>query len=318
MPGDPNEICTPMRPAQSLERPVFEMPAGACDAHMHVFEARGEFPSKPLRYPNVPDANYTLPDGGLHHYLNLMPVLGIDNFVIVQPSFYGTDNTCLIDALAEAGPIARGIVNIEPSTSDAELERLHDAGVRGVRLDLFKRASLPIAEVQAYIRQMAARVAPLGWHLQFYTPGAIVRDSMDMLAELEIEFVVDHMGYMLAKDGLTEDDFGRMLDLLRDGHCWLKLSAPYRLARHSSMEAVDRVASAIVAAAPQKVLWGSDWPHIPEGTRDTGELLNALATWAPDAATRRMILVDNPRQLFDFAAVLVEQGVSPLRFPHSH
>ena len=304
MPGEPNEVSTKMRPAESLERPKFAMPKGACDAHMHVFETTPTFPGKPDRYPSVPDANYTLPDGGLHHYLKLMPVLGIDTFVIVQPSFYGTDNSCLIDALGEAGDVARGVVNIEATTSDAELERLHAAGVRGVRLDLFKRAKLPIAEVQAYIRTMAARVAPMGWHLQFYTPGSIVRDSMDMLAELEIEFVVDHMGYMLAKDGLTEDDFERMLDLLRERHCWLKLSAPYRLARHSSLEAVDRVATAIVRAAPNKVLWGSDWPHIPDGDRDTGGLLNALETWAPDAATRQAILVDNPRKLFDFAPIV--------------
>ena len=294
MPGMPNEVCTPCRPADTLERPKFEVPAGACDAHTHVFESRDT-------YPSIAEPNYTLPDGKLEHYLRLMPVIGIDTFVIVQPSFYGTDNACLLDALSGAGDCARGVVMVEPDISATELARFHILGVRGVRLDLFKRASLPREEIKAYISAMAAKVGPLGWHLQFYTPGAIIRDLIDFLADLEIEFVIDHMGYMLEKDGLNDGDFDRMLDLLRNGHGWLKLSGPYRLARHSSAEAVDAIAKAIVAAAPHKVLWGSDWPHIPEGERDTGELLNMLADWAPDPEVRKRILVDNPRKLFDFS-----------------
>jgi 2-pyrone-4,6-dicarboxylate lactonase len=293
MPGLPNEISTPMRPAHSLERPTFDVPAGACDAHMHVFEPG---------YPSIPEPNYTLPDGKLELFRKVMPVLGIDAFIIVQPSFYGTDNSCLLDALAAAGDAARGVVMMEPDISDAELARFHAAGVRGVRLDLFKRAALPTDDIKVYIQTMAAKAGPLGWHLQFYAPGSVIRDLMGFLGELEIAFVVDHMGYMLEKDGLTDDDFDQLLHLLRHGNCWVKLSAPYRLARYSGMAAVDRIATAIVAAAPHKVLWGSDWPHIPDGDRDTGELLNMLAAWAPDPATRQLILVDNPRKLFDFSA----------------
>ena len=294
MPGDPNEISTPCRPAATLQRPGFVVPAGTCDAHIHIFESQDI-------YPSVAAPNYTLPDGTLANYRAVMGALGLETFVIVQPSFYGTDNACLVDALGRAGDCARGVVMVEPDIDDAELRRFDAAGVRGVRLDLFKRAGLPRAEITAYIETMAARVGPLGWHLQFYAPGAVIRDIIDFLAGLEIEFVIDHMGYMLEKDGLTDGDFDRMLHLLRNGRCWIKLSAPYRLARHSSMAAVDRVATAIVAAASHKVLWGSDWPHIPDGDRDTGELLNMLALWAPDADVQRMILVDNPRRLFDFA-----------------
>jgi 2-pyrone-4,6-dicarboxylate lactonase len=293
MPGMPNEISTPMRPAHSLQRPVFDVPAGACDAHMHVFEPG---------YPSIAEPNYTLPDGKLELYREVMAVLGIDAFIIVQPSFYGTDNDCLLDALSAAGEAARGVVMVEPDISDAELARFHAAGVRGVRLDLFKRAALPTAEIENYINAIAAKAGPLGWHLQFYAPGAVIRDLMGFLAALEIAFVIDHMGYMLEKDGLTDDDFDQLLGLLQHGNCWVKLSAPYRLARYSGMAAVDGIASALVAAAPHKILWGSDWPHIPDGDRDTGELLNMLAAWAPDPATRQLILVDNPRKLFDFAA----------------
>lgn len=283
-----------MRLLEAVERPGFDVPEGACDTHMHVFG--------PLEtYPSVAHPHYTLPDGKLDHFRALMERLGLHYFVIVQPSFYDTDNSCLLDALAKSGDAARGVVMIEPDLADSELERYHNLGVRGVRLDLFKRAKLPLAEIQAYITMMAAKVAPLGWHLQFYAPGYIVRDLLDFLRTLETDFVIDHMGYMLEADGLTQDDFDRLLDLMKTGNCWLKLSAPYRLAKTSGYAAVEGVAKAIVQAAPEKAIWGSDWPHIPGSSRDTGELLNLLLKWAPDSDVRRQILVDNPRRLFGFA-----------------
>ena len=286
-------ISTPMRDCQTLERPAFAVPDLACDAHMHVFG--------PLdRYPCVERPHYTLPDGKLAHYLRLMEVLKLKRFVIVQPSFYGTDNRCMIDALQVAGSIARGVAMIEEDTDAATLERFHKAGVRAVRLDLFARSALPTVEIQRYITRMAKRCATLGWHLQFYAPGWVVRNLIPFLADVQTDFVIDHMGYMLEEDGLTQDDFARLLDLLRDGNCWLKLSAPYRIAKHRGYEAVAPMARGIIAAAPHKVIWGSDWPHIPDGSRDTGELLNLLAQWTNDAAVHRAILADNPARLFDF------------------
>ena len=286
-------VSTPMRAIDTLERPRFAVPRGACDAHMHVFGPQE-------RYPRVPRPHYTLPDGTLDHYLRLMPYLGIERFVIVQPSFYDTDNRCLLDMLALAGERARGIVMIEPDIADAELDRFHRIGVRGVRLDLFKRAQMPLAEIQAYIAGMAARISRLGWHLQFYVPGYVVKKLIDFLATLKIDFVIDHMGYMLEEDGLTQADFGKLLALARGGHCWLKLSGPYRIAKGKGYEAVEHVAKAIVNNAPERAIWGSDWPHIPNSQRDTGELLNLMTVWAPDEATRRRILADNPKRLFGF------------------
>ena len=287
-------VSEPMRPLDTIERPAFAVPAGACDVHMHVFG--------PLdRYPCVPHPHYTLPEGNLDHFRKLMAVLGLERFVIVQPSFYDTDNRCLLDALAAtADGAARGVVMIDLDLPTAELERYHGLGVRGVRLDLFKRAGQPRAAIEDYITAMAAKIAPLGWHLQFYAPGWLVRDLIDFLATLENDFVIDHMGYMLEADGLTEADFSRLLSLMREGQCWLKLSAPYRLAKTRGYEAVEEVAKAIVRAAPEKAIWGSDWPHIPGSGRDTGELLNLLTRWAPEPAVRRQILVDNPARLFGF------------------
>jgi 2-pyrone-4,6-dicarboxylate lactonase len=286
-------ISTPMRDSATLERPAFAMPPHACDAHMHVFGSLQD-------YPCVARPHYTLPDGRLDPYLRLMSALQLERFVIVQPSFYGTDNRCMIDALRAAGPIARGVAMIDEDTGAATLDAFHTAGVRAVRLDLFARSSLPTVEIQQYIARMAKRCASLGWHLQFYAPGWVVRNLIPFLGDVQTEFVIDHMGYMLEEDGLTEADFARLLGLLRDGNCWLKLSAPYRIAKDRGYEAVAPMAKGIIEAAPRKVIWGSDWPHIPDGSRDTGVLLNLLGTWTSDASVRQAILADNPARLFGF------------------
>jgi predicted TIM-barrel fold metal-dependent hydrolase len=206
----------------------------------------------------------------------------------------------MIDALHVAGSIARGVVMIEENIDAATLDSFHHSGVRAIRLDLFARAGLPTAEIQQYITRMARLCASLGWHVQFYAPGWVVRNLIPFLADVRSDFVIDHMGYMLEEDGLTQSDFDRLLSLLKDGNCWLKLSAPYRIAKHRGYEAVAPMAEAIIEAAPHKVIWGSDWPHIPDSTRDTGELLNLLGAWTDDAAVRKMILSDNPARLFDY------------------
>ena len=286
-------ISTPMRDADTLSRPTIIMPAHACDAHMHVFGPESI-------YPHVEHPHYTLPDGALPLYMKTMTALGLQRFVIVQPSFYGVDNRCMIEALHEAGPIARGVVMIEEEIDDAELDRFHQAGVRAVRLDLFARSEQPTTDIQQYITRMASRCDSRGWHLQFYAPGWIVKKLIPFLAEMEMDFVIDHMGYMLEEDGLGPADFERLLDLLKGGHCWLKLSAPYRIAKHRGYEAVAPMAMSIIEAAPHRCIWGSDWPHIPDSTRDTGELLNLLGAWTADPAIHNMILADNPARLFDY------------------
>ena len=284
-------ISLPLRPLETLSKPTFEIPAGAWDVHVHIFGPE-------QRYPHVAQPHYTLPDGNLAQYRRLMPLIGMQRFVIVQPSFYGTDNSCLLDTLDEIGTVARGVVMIDTDITDSQLQRFHDKGVRAVRLDLFKRARLPLAEVRSYILEIEARVKPLGWHLQFYAPGYIVRDLIGFFRSLRIDFAIDHMGYMLEEDGLKSQDFAALLDLLDGGHCYLKLSGAYRIARKRGYEFVEPVAKAIVERAPERAVWGSDWPHISDSDRDTGELVSLLERWAPSAAVRRKILVDNPNRLF--------------------
>ena len=284
-------LSLPMRSLETIESSRFTVPDGACDTHTHVFG--------PLdRYPAVAHPHYTLPDGNLAQYRRLMPFIGVQRFAIVQPSFYGTDNSCLLDTLDEIGAVARGVVMIDTEIADSELQRFHDKGVRAVRLDLFKRAQLPLAQVQSYILEVEARVRPLGWHLQFYAPGYLVRDLVGFFRTLRIDFVIDHMGYMLEEDGLKSQDFAALLNLLDTGHCYLKLSGAYRIAKTRGYDFVEPVAKAIVDRAPERAVWGSDWPHISYSDRDTGELVSLLERWAPTAAVREKILVDNPNRLF--------------------
>ena len=280
---------TPMRAAGTNTRPRFAMPPGSCDAHFHVFE---------LGFPSVPAPLYTFPDATLAQYLELADVLGLERMVLVQPTYYGTDNSLTLEVLRRVGPRCRAVVRIDEDTSDETLDEYHALGVRAIRLDLFARAARPTREIIDYVRRMAARTTPRGWHLQFYTPGTVVRDLLPFLAGLEDTFVIDHMGYMLEADGLTAADFDRLLGVLEQGRCWIKLSGPYRIAKHKPLSSLQELGRSLVATRPDRLLWGSDWPHLPNGQRDTGELLNLLADWAPDEADRQRILVESPDRLF--------------------
>jgi 2-pyrone-4,6-dicarboxylate lactonase len=282
-------VTTPMRDAETNTPPRFAVEPGSCDCHVHVFETG---------YPHVAEPLYTFPDATLEQYQRLASRLGFERMVLVQPSYYGTDNRLLLDVLTRVGPSCRGVVQIHEDLPDAELDRFHELGVRAVRLDLFARASWPVAEIHAYISRMAARVRPRGWHLQFYSPGTVVRDLLPFLGELEDPFVIDHMGYMLEADGLTGSDFEDLLAVLQRGSCWVKLSGPYRIAKEKPLSSVQPIGAALVQARPDRLIWGSDWPHLPNGQRDTGELVNLLADWAPDEHDRHRILVDSPEALF--------------------
>jgi 2-pyrone-4,6-dicarboxylate lactonase len=280
----------PMRPAETNTRPRFPVPPNSCDTHFHVFEPG---------FPHVAEPLYTFPDGTLEKYLRMAERLGIERMVLVQPTYYGTDNSLLLDVLRKAGPRCRGVARIDDDTTDSELDRYHEAGVRAIRLDLFARSSWPVEDIIAYVRKAAARARPRGWHLQFYTPGTVVRDLLPFLGDLEETFVIDHMGYMKKSAGAVPADFERLVKLLDGGRCHIKLSGPYRLVgEERPLSAVEPIGRALVAARPDRLLWGSDWPHLPDGRRDTGELLNLLADWAPDQADRHRILVEAPEKLF--------------------
>jgi predicted TIM-barrel fold metal-dependent hydrolase len=147
---------------------------------------------------------------------------------------------------------------------------------------------------------MIEKARPRGWHIQFYTPGYVVRDLIPFLGTLDDDFVIDHMGYMLEEDGLTGDDFAKLLELMEKGKAWLKLSGPYRIAKARGYKSVEHLARGIVNARPDRAIWGTDWPHLTDGSRDSGELVNLLLDWIPDEEIRHQVLVDNPAKLFGF------------------
>ncbi len=281
---------TPMRPADSNTPPGFEVPAGACDAHFHVFEPG---------YPHVADPLYTFPDGTLQQYLDMSDFLGLARGVLVQPTFYGTDNRLTLDVLRRAGDRCRAVVRVDEDVTDEELDEYHELGVRAIRLDLFARADSDIDDIASYVTRMATRTRPRGWHLQFYTPGRVVRDLIPFLSTFEDTFMIDHMGYMKEDEGLTPQDSEAMLAMFADNtNCWIKLSGAYRIAKDRPLSAVAELGRSLVATCADRLTWGSDWPHLPNGQRDTGELLNLLADWAPHAEDRAKILVASADHLF--------------------
>jgi len=284
----PFATTTPMRAAASNQRARFAVPALACDTHFHVFEQG---------YPAVDDPQYTFPDGSLEQYLAMAEFLGIERMVLVQPTYYGVDNSLLLDTLGRLGDRARGVARIADDISPGELATLDLAGVRAIRLDLFERKGWSLEALREYVASMASLARSLGWHIQFYSPGALVRDLLPFLVTLDVPFVVDHMGYMRKSDGL-EEAFQGLVTALSSGNCYVKLTGPYRVAGDAPLATVHDIGAALVKARADRLLWGTDWPHLPDGGRDTGELLNLLADWAPDEADRHQILATTPDELF--------------------
>lgn len=282
-------------------RPSFELPRGACDSHFHVFGPVG-------RYPAAKTARYDPPDEALEAYLHLMRNLGFERFVFVQPSVYGIDNACMLDAMRQLDPaVRRGVVDVdELSTSDAELADLHKLGVRALRVNV--ATTLPrkdglAAVMKPRILRLAKLARELGWHLDFLSPGWLLLDLLPTLRELDVKFSIGHFGVFAARDGMERSGFAEFLQLVADGsgRCWMKLSGPYRCSDADEFSDLQPFAEALIAQAPGQLLWGSDFPYLSFEERVvTTQLVNKLQDWAPDPALRQKILVENPARLFGF------------------
>lgn len=288
-------------PDRSPLPPSFAVPAGACDSHMHIFGPAARFPYAARR-------GYTPPDCTVADYGRLMATLGLDRVVVVQPSVYDTDNACTLDALAQLGEAARGVAVLDPDVSDAALDALHEAGVRGVRFNLSFDDGSGLAPLEA----LARRIARLGWHVQFNARSSILVENVDRLKRLPVEVVVDHMGSVVASRGMEQAGLRALLDLLATGRTWVKLSGAYRTTRAGPPYAeAAPYARALAEAAPDRCVWGSDWPHpgLKGPMPNDGTLLDLLADWVPDTAARRAILVDNPARLYGFGTRAVDSPV---------
>jgi 2-pyrone-4,6-dicarboxylate lactonase len=268
----------------------FRVPPGAWDTHIHAIGAVD-------RFPLAANRSYTPAQIPIEAYVALMGRLGIAHAVLVQPSIYGTDNRAMVDALSRYPERFCGVAVVDPGIADRELTALHDAGVRGVRANLLNRGGISFADACT----LAGRFADLGWHLQLQIDVSTF-DRFDAVAELPVDVVIDHMGYMSADKGAANPGFLRLLKLVEAGRCWVKLSAPYRMTDwpRFGYGAVAPLARALVRANPQRMLWGSDWPHtdLRAGMPNDGDLLDQLGVWIEDDAVREAILVTNPASLY--------------------
>ena len=268
------------------------LPPGACDCHVHVYEDG---------FPVAPTAVSKPPHGPLAAYRQVQAALGLQRVVLVQATAYGFDNRCMLEALRALGPAARGIAIVPPDASDAELERLHGQGVRGVRYMTIPNAGGLLSWDS--IEHMAARIAPLGWNINLQLDGRDLPQRKAVIDSLPCKVVIDHTGKFLEPVAPDDPAFMALLGVLEREQRWVKLSAPYETSKVGppGYDDVSVLARALVGAHPDRCLWASNWPHPNRVPPPSDAALSALlSAWAPDETVRRAILVDNPATVYGF------------------
>jgi predicted TIM-barrel fold metal-dependent hydrolase len=274
------------------ERAKAKAPLGAADCHHHIYDSR---------FPVDPNATLKPGDATVADYRMLQKRIGTTRHVVVQPSTYGVDNRCLLDALGQFGTkTARGVAVVNTSVRDAELHALHKAGVRGIRFNIAQAGATSVEMIEP----LSHRVAQLGWHIQINMTSEMILANAAIWDSLPTQIVFDHLAHLREPDGITDPTFAMVSALLKKGKAWVKLSGAYADTKVGPPTYADstEVARAYVKLAPQRLVWGSDWPHPSErGTKpDDALLFDLLSQWAPDESTRRRILVDNPARLYGF------------------
>jgi predicted TIM-barrel fold metal-dependent hydrolase len=301
------------RPGAALARasqpstPVnFAVPEGACDCHVHTFD--------PQKFPYSPSRPYTPEPVSVAELQSLHKALHISRVIVVQTTVYGTDNRGVLDAMKQLGPRARGVAVIDDKTPGSALDEMDRAGIRGIRLNLETAGQTDPEIGRKRFQAAVERIKGRKWHIQIYARLSVIEGIKTLVADAPMPVVFDHFGGVEAALGANQPGFSSLMTLVRTGKAYVKISAPYR----SSTEAPDYpdvspIARALVASNPERILWGSDWPHpgLPVPGRslaeitpffqiDDGHILNLLPTWVPDAAVRKTILVGNPAKLYGF------------------
>jgi 2-pyrone-4,6-dicarboxylate lactonase len=284
LPPDPH----PSKPEQTL-------PALACDTHCHVFG-----PAE--RFPYADDRSYTPPDAPYEHLVALHDFLGLSRGVIVQASCHGTDNRAMLNAIGRGAGRYRGVAIVDDNIDEAGLLALHDGGVRGVRFNFVEH--LGGAPDMAVFNRVLERIEPMGWHVVLHLDAKDIVPLQGVLERIRIPFLIDHMGRVRAQDGLEQEPFRRLLSLLRDNPlAWVKVCGGERVSvgKRPFDDAIP-FASALIESAPDRVLWGTDWPHpnISKDMPNDGGLVDLMYRFCPDAGLRQKLLVDNPMRLYDF------------------
>lgn len=287
--------CNPPDPA--TRPPRYRPPAGACDAHCHIFGPAAQ-------YPYAPDRTYTPPDAPLSRLKELQAILGLERAVLVNASCHGVDNSVIADAIAQSAGRYRGIANANDSFSEQNFQDLHEAGFRGVRFNFVKQ--LGGTPDMGEFHRIIGRIKSLGWHVDLHFDAADLLGYDELLHELPLPFVIDHMGRIAAQAGVQQAPFQQLLKLLRSSpRCWVKISGAERIS-NAGPPFADAVpfARALVEAAPDRILWGTDWPHpnISRFMPNDGDLVDLVPLYIPDASLQRQILVDNPHRLYGFEA----------------
>lgn len=279
-----------------VQPPRVVVPAGACDSHLHVYDRR---------YPTAPGVRLLPPDASISDYRLLQLRTGLSRAVLVTPSTYGNDNRTMLQALQALGSAARGVAVIDGTESDTELEALDAQGVRGVRLNL----SLGVTHSVEMLEPIAQRIAALGWHLQLLMSPDVLASVGVTLRRLPVQLVFDHFGRIAPAQARSHSAHALLLDLLVEGRAWLKLSGGYIVSPLGSTDdpALDALARGYLDAAPQRIVWGSDWPHATASAGiqpmpDDARQIDRLADWTSDKALFQRVLVDNPGELYGFSA----------------
>jgi len=289
-------VCVP--PDPDPHAPKFKFPPLACDCHAHICGPQSI-------YKYIPERIYSPPDALLPEYSRLLAVLGCSRAVLVQPSFYGTDNSAMLAAMKAAGATFRGVAVIAETVTAHELEAMHAAGIRGARLNIVDvrdgKGQLPIER----IARLADRIKPFGWHIEFLMHVDAFPDLDVMLGKLPVDVVFGHLGYVRTEKGIAASGFRALLRLLRDGRAWAKLTGAYRISSQAPPHAdTDEFAHALMDAAPGRIVWGTDWPHVMTKWTipmpNDGAIADLLLDWVPDAILRRCVLADNPQALYGF------------------
>jgi D-galactarolactone isomerase len=271
-------------------------PPNTADCHMHIYDPRF---AETNRRPGLNPSNATVQD-----YRLLQKRTGTTRVVVVTPRNYATDNRVTLDALAQLGANSRGVAVVHPTVTDAELKTLNDGGIRGIRFSLGGAAAVVTWDM---VEPLAKRVADLGWHLQFNVDGEQIVEHADLLRRLPTAMVFDHMGHPTLPAGPDHPSVGIMRGLIDRGRTWVKLSGAYDNTKIGPPDYPDatKIAQTFVKAAPERLVWGSDWPHPSMQNRpplpNDALLFELLGVWAPEEATRRRILVENPENLYGFA-----------------
>lgn len=288
-------IPTCKAPDPDTRTPRFRPPANACDAHCHIF-GPGD------RYPYAADRSYTPPDAPLARFKELQKTLGLTRAVLVNASCHGSDNTVIVDAIAQSGGKYRGVANSDDTFTEKTFEALHQAGFRGVRFNFVKHLG-GMPDMGEFHRTLE-RIKPFGWHIDLHFDAVDLLEHDTLLKSLPVAFIIDHMGRVPTKNGLEQEPFKLLLNLARtNDKCWIKISGSERIAGEGPpFTSAVPFAQALIDAAPDRILWGTDWPHpnIARHMPNDGDLVDLIPLMMPDAATQQRILVDNPHRLYQF------------------